>query len=569
MSSALYDTLRDWHCYARDSYLGGPHYAHPSSAVLGTADLWGWSRTKDDAGRVSVVQSSLGSRRSYLVPHTGETLRAFDARHRLAVHVPLAQPIVDSYADAAVGRVSRSLGALAPYLVNVDGRGGEWQDVVEEVATRAELHGFVATVADSPGSNPARSRADEERLGIGPRCVVVTPAAIAWIDVDEGGAVEELAYVDTPFVPDASAGTTSACVRLYRWTREGFQVLESEVSTGAGIAAQRDRIGKGKELRAGLLPAGMRGEVPVRFAFARRVTDSALPLGVSLVGDVVDLERAIYNSLSNIYDLARKTSFPFLGVPTTGKGLDPEVELQIGPDTALPYTATTGAPAWVESEGRSIEQLRQQIVFDIGMAYRCVGMEVTVDPSATNQSGVALMVRSRDFEARCARFAKGMQRWERSMLDLVARQVGASTADLKVTYPARFVLRDDEESLARATLVYQTIIDKLGTLGTEAVIRQALQAALAVSDDDMAGVMAEVHARLTSPVGAGDKKEIFGYDLELGAITLNQYLEARGFPKRTDGEVPLADWMAEHTARPTPSGGGPTPPAPPTPPAAP
>ncbi|RXL81981.1 hypothetical protein EO238_31585, partial [Citrobacter sp. AAK_AS5] len=49
---------------------------------------------------------------------------------------------------------------------------------------------------------------------------------------------------------------------------------------------------------SGPLPAALRGEIPVTFAFYERDASSDCPSGVPLIADTADASRVIYNALS-------------------------------------------------------------------------------------------------------------------------------------------------------------------------------------------------------------------------------------------------------------------------------
>lgn len=511
---ALYDDLRPFGLFLSDSYRGGVYYRWPSSAALGTAHVTAWSLAsvpgEDGTDRQVIVESLARTYRTYLVAHPGETASDFEARQHLAVYVNLVAPVVDAYVGAVTGHVQRDLGTLGTYLGNLNGRGRRWAQVVREAAQWAAVYGWCATVVDAPRANPARSRAEEEALGVGPRCIVVQPTAVAWIDVDSDGEVVEFAYVDQPLVArDVTASRQP--VRLWIWNREGWEVREGEISTTQALGAQRASLQPalgpdGQPLR-GPLPASLAGRVPVTFCYYREDTSSRWPLGISLVGDAALTCRQIYNELSNVESIHRHTAFPFLAVPVAQRGspgLEPEVEMKLGPNAPLPYPAEGNPPQWVEHQHQSTKEIRDHVLFLFQLALRTTGLEVAADASAQVQSGEALRIRSRDFESRAADFAGNVQAWEAETLDLLARLVG-DRSERALTYPRRYVLPDDQEGLARAVLLYQTLADSLGAEGIAAAVQQALSSALYLSDEQVAAVMAEVREKLAPAPEPGAK----------------------------------------------------------------
>lgn len=487
---ATYAPLRDRWTFYSDSYWGGEKYRHPSSPTMGSAKLSRWVPLVGPDGTETgeFTETVIGTVRTYLVAHPGETREAFAVRVSLAAYVNVIQTIVDAYVDAVVGPVTRDLGALEQYLSNLNGRGRGWADHVEDVGRYDAVYGMTATVLDVPAGNPAANRADEERLGIGLRAILVHPPAIAWVGVDTAGTITEFAFVDTPY---RAPGMASYVLTFWRYTTELWERHTLTVNaSGMGLPALetfRDKLSADTRDDGGPLPEGIRGTCPVVFSFFREDTSSRLPAGSSLVGDACDLARQVYNELSWTEEIHRKTAFPFLAIPEKASGgqLDDSVRVQVGPDTALGYSSDSGIPSWVQPSAESTAELRTHCVFLLACALRTTGLEVTSESSSPDASGEALKVRARDFASRCRRFARSLQSYERQVLTLAARMLRLDASAVTLTYPKRFVLPDAVADLSRVLLLLQAVRDDLPTDALVAALRQALDSALDLSADDL------------------------------------------------------------------------------------
>lgn len=521
-----YDGSRDWLSYLHDAYWGGERWRSPSSPVLGTAHVYELREVQTsqsgegEATTRDIVRPVItATERTYLVPHDGESAAQFRRRMALAAYVNLVQPVVDTYADSVTGRVKRDLGELGPYVSNLDGQGAAWAEHVEEVARWAAAFGMYATVFDAPRTNPAQSRADEQRQGVGLRAISVPPTAWAWIDVDADGCVEEFAYVDAPYrTLDAQEE-----VCLWRWTRTGWE--RHEVRRGATLGGAPRTFGDLRPLlsadtckESGALPATILGTVPVVFAYYRRDTSVRWPQGVSLVADAADLCRQVFNLLSSAEEQIRKTAFAFLAVPTASKGgdLPVDVTLKLGSDSALPHPAEAGPPQWIQPRSETTQEIRAHAVFLLALVLRLAGLEATTtaDGSKGPESGVALRIRSRGFEARAAKFAGQMARYETRALGLCARMLGmdagAAAAAPTITYPTRYTLPDSSEDLDRAITVLREVATRLGPEGVIATVRQALDAALSLSEAELERLVEEVRARMAAAAAAAAAAEAAG-----------------------------------------------------------
>lgn len=500
----FFDAARGYALFIADAYEGGLAWDRPSSPTLGTAALYGYrvatvGAEGDDPGRRVVVEYQRSSVRTYLVPWPGESDANFARRRSLAVYINLVEPIVDAYCDAIVPRVTRQLGPAAPYLSNLDGDGQGWGEFVGDVALAAALDGVTAVVIDAPVSNPASNRAEEVELGIGLRATVIPLASWAWMRVDHDGELEEFAYADVPTLDETA--TTSQRVRIWVWTHNGCTVYESAIPAGSELGQARGAVLSGAPVKpmTPLHPA-LNGRLPVVFAYHRRVRRTRAPRGKSLAASPATISRQVYQLLSQVEDTQRRTP-PFLAIPTKAtNGLDPETQAKVGPDSALPVPADAGTPGWVTFPSESLQDLRAHATFLVGLAFRVSGLELQADSSAQVQSGEALRVRSRDFEARASKFAANLAAFERKALDLAALLLAAKREEITVTYPQRYVLGDSSELLAAAMLLVQSFGERMGPDAWRETIRQALNAALTLDESKLNEFVAE--ARATGPTGA-------------------------------------------------------------------
>lgn len=496
MTDALttYDIQRGRDAFYFDSYWGGERYRTPSSPTLGRAVLSTWAqKVGPDGMPLDEYQQVDGALyQSYLVPHPGETARAFNARISLAGYINLCQPIVDAYVDAVCGPVRRDLGAIDRYVSSLDGRSRGWAEYVEEVARWAAVYGYCASVYDVPKDNPSTSLADEEARGVGLRATLVHPTAFAWMVVGDDGELSEFAFADAAYFQPENGYQR---IRFWVYTRTTWALYETTVQLAFGLASARTTLVGTTPVREGLLPTSMVGRIPVVFAYFRQDTSSSTPRGVPLIGDAADLCRQIYNTLSCVEEIHRMTAFPFLAIPEPSQGgqLDPSTRKMIGPQNALGYNSATGAPAWVQPSAESTRELRDHVAFLAAQALSTTGLDVGSD-SAPTASGEALKVRSRDFDARCGRFARNLAAFEQESMAVCSRLLGIAPP-APPTYPKRFVLPDPASDLSRALLLLTSIGGELGPEGTRAAIRAALDAGLSLSDDQLTAIMDGIKAQ--------------------------------------------------------------------------
>jgi hypothetical protein len=485
-----FDDQRGWHAFLSDAYRGGWSWDNPSSPTLGSAKLYGYEVQRDASGREVVTEVTRGTERTYLVPWTGESLANFRRRKHLAFYANLAEPIVDAYADATTSGATRELGTIEGYVADLDGEGQGWADHVAVVARQMAVHGAVAVIVEPPRSNSATTRAEEMAARVSVRARVIPPTAWAWMLTGEDG-LEEFAYADNATV---DTSTTTQRVTIWRYTRAEWMRYETTLSGQETIASRAADVMSRQPASRGNLPPSLAGRVPVVFAIHRRDALSRVPAGRPLAASPAAIGRQVYQLLSQVEDTQRRAP-AFLAIPTAARGgLEPETQAKLGPDSALPIPDGAGPPQWVTFPSESLADIRAHVGFLIGLAYRTAGLEVQADTTAQVQSGEALRVRSRDFEARAQKFAADCLAYEQRALALVSRMLGVGDTP-SVTYPKRFVNGEPSELLAAAVLLFQTLGDRLGGEGTREIVRQAVSAALALDDETLARVMAEVETR--------------------------------------------------------------------------
>lgn len=480
-----YDLLRAQWRFEHDAYWGGERFRYPSQTVLSLA------RTRipvlDQTGQV--LRTDTKDHWTYLVPHPTEDDDSFVARLKLAHYINPIQPIVDAYAEATTARGERSTPGMETYLKDVDRQGCTWSEDVEDVARWAAVYGMVAAVADTPRHEGILSRAHEDALGIRPYVAMVHPPAWAWIDVDSNGKVCEFAFVEEGFRDQT--GSQEQTIKLRILKPGAWEVREGSVNRNKPLAEQKDAISK--LCASGKLPDVLGGELPVVFAYYKRDSSSKFPLGQSLVADACDLARAIYNELSWISEIHRFAGFPFLSIPLerTGGQLDGLTRVQIGPQRALPYSSAAGAPGYVQPSSESPRELREHCVWLFQIALRSAGLEMAADQSSQVQSGEALRIRSRDFEARASRYARNLERYEVQMLRLFRKLAGQQGTDV-IKYPQRFTLPDAVQDLDSAIKVLTEIPVEIGVEAKLLAVKTALRAGLSLSDAEVDRVCLEI-----------------------------------------------------------------------------
>jgi hypothetical protein len=542
---ATYDAHRARYAFLHASYLGGEAYRYPAPSTLATAVVR-WTSVTQSGDQVTEERRF----NSYLVPHPAEDDKSFEMRVALSSTVNLCEIIVDSYAEGATRGVQRQLGSLAEYESNVDMRGTSWNDFVQDGARWLAGYGFGYGVIDAPKADgDVVTRADEIAKGVRPYSVFVHPSAVAWLYTNEFGTVTEFAYVDQPYQESTTAAGAmqDVTIRVYHSGRvddagneipAGWEVLAGTVTATQALVGQRTAL---KVVESGLIPKGIAEAtglpIPVVPGFGRQDTSSRAPKGISFVENAADIARTIYNRRSYELQIQREAGFPTLAVPakaTQGK-LPPGSKLIIGSAKAIGYDADSGAPQWIQPSAEWARDMRESNLADFQAGLRTAGLEMATEAGASS-SGEALRIRSRDFEARCARFAKALQSWETTMLKLFAFYAGVPF-DAEITYPRRFVLPDLSADLERALALLNPsrMPVEIGSIAKAEATMQAILAALVVTDDKAAKIREQIDQIL-----AEDEAEIAA-QRKVSAAQRDKMMANFAAPKPANDAQPVSD----------------------------
>lgn len=484
MSLAKYDAIRARLTFLFDSYIGGDQYKNPSSNPLSTARIYGYSI---DSSTGDLIPSIRRTYASYLIPRDNESEREFEARISYASYNSLCRFVVDSYAEAVTTKVQRKFGDLAGFATKVDYKGRSWGSFVESIAKFTATYGFMFTVVDANES--------------GPKAIPVHPTQIAWIDVDGyTGDITEFAWIEDAYYADAvSPSSQSIKVRVYN--KDGWSIRCGTVqNVHAGLTGVRDKL---QPIESGALPERLNGKLPIVVSYYEEDTTNKWPFGYSLIDNIADIARQIYNDKSRLAELTVKAP-PFLAIPQvkSGGALTPQTKQAIGLTKGFGHDSGTGGPAWVvlppeyaASIRDTCEALKTDALQQVGLA---------VNASAQVQSGEALRVGSREFDSRAARYANQMCQYEEQLKSLFCLFAGVSDKNITITYPNKFTLPDLKEDIINAKEVLALndidLVESAKTIGVDATVKAAMQivcSALNVSDIEASAFEKEMRASLS------------------------------------------------------------------------
>jgi hypothetical protein len=317
---------------------------------------------------------------------------------------------------------TRMMGSLendktVPMFMNdadLEGRG--YTALLREMQTYASVYGHCWAILDKPNSN-AKTRAEELNQEIRPYLNTFTPENV--IDWNYSRASSGTYYLDYLKVREFKDNKKE----IYRlWYTDRIDTVELKA-----VGASDPILVDSQENPLGMIPAVI--------LYNQRSHMRAV--GVSDLTDIADLQRAIYNELSEIEQLIRLSNHPSL-VKTrdvdASAGAGAIIEMPDGLDPSL-------KPYILQPSGTNIDSILKTIQMKVDAINRLSHVGAVRSTSETVASGIALRTEFQLLNARLAEKANLLQLFEEQIWRLYALWQDTSF-DGEIMYPETFDLRD-------------------------------------------------------------------------------------------------------------------------------
>ena len=317
---------------------------------------------------------------------------------------------------------TRTMGSLendktVPMFMNdadLEGRG--YTALLREMQTYASVYGHCWAILDKPNSN-AKTRAEELNQEIRPYLNTFTPENV--IDWNYSRASSGTYYLDYLKVREFKDNKKE----IYRlWYTDRIDTVELKA-----VGASDPILIDSQENPLGMIPAVI--------LYNQRSHMRAV--GVSDLTDIADLQRAIYNELSEIEQLIRLSNHPSL-VKTrdvdASAGAGAIIEMPDGLDPSL-------KPYILQPSGTNIDSILKTIQMKVDAINRLSHVGAVRSTSETVASGIALRTEFQLLNARLAEKANLLQLFEEQIWRLYALWQDTSF-DGEIMYPETFDLRD-------------------------------------------------------------------------------------------------------------------------------
>ena len=274
--------------------------------------------------------------------------------------------------------------ALQPFLKDADLEGRSFDAVMREATTLANIYGHVLLMLDKPASE-ASTLAEELAQGIRPYLSVITPENIIdWHFERMANGRYMIDYLKLKEFEDEQK-----CI--YRvWTPETVGVYQvDEENAEMVLLEQYDNT---------------MGHIPAVFLYGQRSHERGI--GISQIADVADVQKSIYNELSELDQIVRLSNHPSI-VATEG------VDLMGGAGSVITIEDRDIDPAlkpyMLQPSSQSISSILESIKTKTAMIDRMANLSSMRSTSKATASGVSLKIERELLNVKLAQIADNLE----------------------------------------------------------------------------------------------------------------------------------------------------------------
>lgn len=390
----------------------------------------------------------------HLTNYSMETAGEYNARLNATPLDNQCRSIISTYtsflfrkcAERDYGSLTTNLN-LPAFLEDADLDGRSLEAFMKDVSIWASVFGHCWVMVAKPQSNVA-TRADELSQGIRPYVNLVTPLTVTdWTWARSSSGAYTLTYLK--YIEEVNDTLST----IKEWS-------ETEIRTSVVNHNTRKVVNEIIEIN-GL------GRIPAVIAYAAR--SPVRGIGASLITDIADMQKKIYNEYSEV-----EASIRLNGHPTLVKTAEVECSAGAGAVAIMPDGMDPGLVPYMLTVSTNIDSIYSSINNSISAIDKMANTGAVRAVQASTMSGVAMETEFQLLNAKLSEIADGLELAEEQIWRLWALYEGGAW-DGAIDYPGSFNIRDISNEFASLQTAKQaaTGIDAMSLIDLR--LRQLLE----------------------------------------------------------------------------------------------
>lgn len=335
------------------------------------------------------------------------------------------------------------------FLKDADLDGRSFDTLIRDISTYAAVYGHVYVLLDKPPVT-AYTRAEELSQGIRPYLSIITPENV----------------LDWQYERSASGVYYLTYLKIFEGSISGEDVFREYTTDQVTVYA----LGMKEEPEVRMQMPNNLGRVPAICVYGQRSPSKGI--GISLVGDVADMSRAIYNELSEIEQVGRLTNHPSLvktasTQASAGAGAIIQLPEDLQPDLK---------PYLLQPDGASLDGFLKSIESKIGAIDRMSHMGGIRSIETRRLSGIGLATEFQLLNATLAAMADNLEHAEEQIWRLYGQWQGinwdgevkyADSFNIQDKYNEMTMLKTAKDAAPRSMVLHRVIEEKMLKLITD------------------------------------------------------------------------------------------------------
>ena len=365
---------------------------------------------------------------NHLTKYVGETAQDYQARLATTPLDNHCRSVISVYTsflfrecpDREYGNLVNNPN-LEAFLADADLDGRSLDAFMRDVGIWSAVFGHCWIMVVKPQTNAA-TRADELAQGVRPYVNLITPITVTdWTWKREASGAYTLVYFK--YVEEANDSFST----IKEWTPE--EITTSQVNHNT------------RELVARTVEANGLGRIPAVVSYSTR--SPVRGVGASMISDIADCQKMIYNLNSEV-----EQSIRINGHPTLVKTPDVEASAGAGSIALMPDGMDPGLKPYLLNVSTDINQIYTSINSLTQSIDKMANTGAIRAVETRAASGVAMETEFQLLNARLSEFADNLELAEEQIWRWFALYEG-SAWDGSIDYPDNFNIRDKKDHLSR------------------------------------------------------------------------------------------------------------------------